>query len=298
MTIGAMQNFVIYPAIFDLLTVNHMLNLEFSSNIQKLVAMAGGSLDPQLIAEVSRENEIQLTTGDIATVLSSVSPINGLLVESSGEIQYQKRADGGAYSTLAEHVTLNSTRGMLIPRTISSSQDSQEAASLVFSYFPFRVGANAPFIVNTGQSLTGVPAVNLLYKQGPVVFENTLLADIQDSNTDFGITFEQFRGSGDIAATTGAITKREPKLEFTARNLELMSVIGGGLVGMTNGVTQYYRRIGFGDNTNNHIAISFAAGVYEVESISGQGENSVDKKVTVSGVNTISVDLAAAIPTS
>lgn len=298
MTLGAMQNYVIYPAIFDTLTVNHMLALEFSTNIQKLVAMAGGSLDPALIAEVSRENEVQLTTGDIATVLSAVSPINGLLVESSGEIQYQKRADGGAYSILNDHITLNSTRGMLIPRTISSSQDSQEAASLVFSYFPFRVGVNAPFIVNAGQSLSGVPVVNLLYKQGPVLFENTLLRDIQDSSTDFGITFEQFRGSGDIAASTGAITKREPKLEFTARNLELMSAIGGGLVGMTNGITQYYRRIGFGDDTNNHIAITFTAGVYEVGSISGQGENSVDKKVTVTGVNTIAVDLTATIPLS
>ncbi|QDV50853.1 hypothetical protein [Gimesia fumaroli] len=298
MTLGAMQNYVIYPAVFDSLTVNHMLSIGFSSNIQKLIAMAGGSPDPALIAEVARENEIRMSTGDIGTVLTAVSPTNALLVTSSGEIQFQQRADGGTYKTTAEHVTLNSTRGMLLPRTISSSQDSQEAASLELSYIPFRVGSNAPFVVNVDQTLTGAPAVNVLYKQGPIVFENTLLLDIQDMSTDFGLTFNHWRGSGDIAATTGSITKREPKMEFTGRNLKLLNSIGGGLVGMTNGITQYYRRIGYADASNNHIAITFSSGVYEVTDVSGQGENSVDQKVTVSGVGTISVSLTSAIPSS
>lgn len=297
MTLGAMQNYGIYPAVFDSLTVNHMLSLGLSTNIQKLVAMAGGSVNPILIAEVARENEIRMSTGDIGTVLTAVSAINGLLVTTSGEIQYQQRADGGVYKTTSEHVTLNSTRGILLPRTISSSQDSQQAAALEISYIPFRVGSNAPFVVNVNQSLVGSPAVNVLYKQGPIVFENTLLVDIQDMSTDFGLTFEHWRGSGDIAATTGSITKREPKMEFTGRNLELLNSIGGGLVGMTNGITQYYRRIGYADGTNNHIAISFSAGTYEVTDVTGQGENSADQKVTVMGVGTVSIDLAAAIPT-
>lgn len=296
--LGQMQNYSVFPAVFDGLTINHMLSLGFTTNIQKLIAMAGGSVDPALIAEVARENEIRMSTGDIGTVLGSVSPTNGLAVTSSGEIQYQRRQSGGVFSTLSEHVTLNSTKGILIPRTISSSQDSQEGAALEISYIPLRVGSNAPFVVNVAQSLTGAPAVNSLYKQGPIIFENNYLADIQDSMTDFGITFEHWRGSGDIAAADGSITKREPKMEFTGRNLELLNVIGGGLVGMTNGITQYYRAVGFGDGTNNHIAISFSAGVYEVTDVSGQKENSVDQKVTVTGTGTISVTVGAAIPTS
>lgn len=297
MSLGQMQNYSIFPAVFDGLTINHMLSLGFSTNIQKLIAMAGGSVDPALIAEVARENEIRMRTGDIGTVLSSVSPTNGLAITSSGEIQYQKRLSGGVFSEDPEHVTLNSTKGILIPRTISSSQDSNEAASLELSYIPLRVGSNAPFVVNVGQSLTGAPAVNTLYKQGPIIFENTYLADIQDSTTDFGITFEHWRGSGDIAAADGSITKREPKMEFTGRNLQFLNAVGGGLVGMTNGITQYYRAVGLGDATNNHIAISFSAGVYEVTDVSGQGEKSVDQKVTVTGTGTISVTVGAAIPT-
>jgi len=298
MTLGAMQNYSVYPAIFDALTVNHILSLGFDSNVQKLVAMAGGSLDPALIAEVSRENEIKISTGDIATFLAGVSHVNGELVTSTGEIQYQQRADGGAYKNTSEHVTLNSTRGILLPRTISSSQDAQEVAALEFSYIPFRVGTNAPFVVNVNQALTGVPAVIASYKQGPIEYENTLLKDVQDSSTDFGLTFEHFRGSGDIAASTGSITKREPKMEFGARNLELANAIGGGLKGMTNGITQYYRNTLYADASNNHIAISLAAGTYEVTSISGSGDKSVDKKVTVTGTGQFSIDLAAAIPSA
>ena len=298
MTLGAMQNFVNCPAVFDALTGNHIKSLGFSSNVQKLVAMAGGSVDPKAIAEVVRENEIKITSGDIGTILTAVSVINGLAISSTGEIQWQQRADGGVYSGAGTHVTLNSTKGMLLPRTISSSQDSQEAATIELSYFALRVGTNAPFVVNVSQSLTGSPAVNTLYKQGPVVFENTLLQDIQDTNTDFGLTYEQFRGSGDIAASTGSITKREPKMEFTARNLELFYSIGGGLTPLTNGITQYYRRVGYGDAQAAHIAISLAAGAYEVMSVDGSEEKSVDKKVTVTGINQISIDLASTIPTS
>lgn len=298
MTLGVMQNFGIFPAVFDSLTINHMLSLGFTTNIQNLIARAGGSVDPALIAEVARENEIRMTTGDIGTVLGSVSATNGLAVTSSGEIQYQKRQSGGVFTTLSEHVTLNSTKGMLIPRTINSSQDSQEAATLEISYIPLRVGTNAPFIANVSQSLTGTPGVNTLYKQGPIVFENTTLFDIQDSMTDFGITFEHWRGSGSTAAADGSITKREPKMEFTGRNLELLNSIGGGLVGMTNGITQYYRRLGYADNSSSHIAISFSAGTYEISDVSGQGQNSVDQKVTVMGTGTISVDVASTIPTS
>jgi len=298
MSLGAMQNYGVYPAVFDGLTINHMLSVGFTTNVQKLIARAGGSIDPKLIAEVARENEIRMTTGDIGTVLTSVSIINGLLVTTSGEIQYQKRKDGGAFVTTAEHVTLNSTRGMLLPRTITSSQDSQEAAALELSYIPFRVGSNAPFIVNVGESLTGSPAVNLLYKQGPVVFEGTTLFDIQDSMTDFGLTFEQWRGSGETAATTGSITLREPKMEFTARNLELLGSLGGGLTGMTTGITQYYRRDGYADNSGNHIAISFSAGTYEITDVTGQGEKSVDQKVTVMGVGQAAITIGTTIPTS
>ncbi|QDT26799.1 hypothetical protein Enr10x_21090 [Gimesia panareensis] len=298
MTLGVMQNFGIFPAVFDGLTINHMLSLGFSTNIQQLISRAGGSVDPALIAEIARENEIRLTTGDIGTVLGSVSPTNGLAVTTSGEIQYQKRQSGGVFTTSSEHVTLNSTKGMLIPRTINSSQDSQEAATLELSYIPLRVGTNAPFIVNVNQSLTGVPGVNTLYKQGPIVFEDTTLFDIQDSTTDFGITFEHWRGSGATAAADGSITKREPKMEFTGRNLELLNSIGGGLVGMTEGITQYYRQIGYTDNAGAHIAISFSAGTYEISDVSGQGQNSVDQKVTVMGTGTISVTVGASIPTS
>lgn len=298
MTLGEMQNYTIFPAIFDALTVNHMIGLDFSSNIQKLIAMAGGSVDPAFIAEVVQENEIQLTSGDIATILTTVSPTNGKLVTTTGEIQYQQCEDGGVHKSTADHVTLNSTRGMLIPRSISSSQDAQDAAAMVFSYFPLRVGSNAPFVVNVGQSLTGSPAVNAVYKQGPVVYENTLLKDIQDASTDFGITYEPWRGSGDVSASHGSITKREPKMEFSGRNLALLNAIGTGLKGMTNGITQYYRRIGYGDATNNHIAASFSAGTYEVTNVSGQGTNKVDKKITVTGVGTISLSLATSIPTS
>ena len=297
MSLGDMRNYGIYPAVFDGLTINHMMSVGFSNKVQKMIVRAGGSVDPALIAEVVRENEIRMSTGDIGTVLGSVSVTNGLLVTSTGEIQFQQRKSGGVYLSTAEHVTLNSTRGMLIPNSISSTQDSQEGAALEISYMPFRVGSNAPFIVNVDQSLASAPGVNAVYKQGPVVFENTLLKDIQESRTDFGIGFVPWRGSGDIAAADGAIETRDPKMEFTARNLKLLNAIGGGLVGMTSGITQYYRRVGLGDGTNNHIAISFSAGTYEVTDVTGQGEKSVDQKVEVTGVGTIAIDLAAQIPT-
>tara|TARA_R110002167_G_scaffold61913_4_gene174913 strand:- start:17439 stop:18341 length:903 start_codon:yes stop_codon:yes gene_type:complete len=296
--LGDMLNFGIYPAVFDALTINHMMSVAFSTKIQKLIARAGGSVDPALIAEVVRENEIRMSTGDIGAVLSAVSVVNGLAVTSSGEIQYQQRRSGGTFSSNAEHVSLNSTKGMLIPNSISSSQDSQEGAALEISYFPLRVGSNAPFIVNVDQNLTGLPGVNYLYKQGPIVYENTLLKDIQDSRCDFGITFEQWRGSGDVSAEEGAIVNREPKMEFTGRNLKLLSSIGGGLSGITNGITQYYRRVGYGDATGNHIAVSFNAGTYEVTDVSGQGTKSVDQKVEVTCAGTVSIALDAQIPTS
>ncbi|QDT95552.1 hypothetical protein [Gimesia aquarii] len=298
MTIGEMQNYEVYPAVFDLLTVNHINSIDLSSNVQKLVAKAGGSVDVGRIAEVIRENEVQITSGDIGTILSNVSVTTGLKVETNARIQYQQREDGGVYKTTAEHVTINGTKGILIPRTISSSQDSQQGATIVLSFIPLRVGSNAPLIVNVNQSLSSVPAINTLYKQGPILFEGTLLKDIQDSQTDFGITFDQWRGSGDVAAERGSISDRQRKLEFTGRNLELSSLITLGAIPISSGITQYYRQIGFGDNEAQHIAITFTAGTYEVTSITGQTGSNADLKVMASGALSISVSTASTIPTS
>lgn len=297
MALGAMQNYVIYPAVFDALTINHMLSVGFSSNVQKLIARAGGSVDPAAVIEVARENEIRMRTGDIATVLSAVSAVNGLLVTSTGEIQFQQRADGGTYKTTSEHVTLNSTKGLLLPQSISASQDAQDAAGLEISYVPYRVGVNAPIIVNVNQSLVGAPAISTVYKLGPIVFENTRLSDIQDMSTNFGLTHKHWRGSGDVAAATGSIELRDPTMEFSGRNLELAKSIGGGAIQITNGITQYYRRAGYADNTSNHIAISLSGGTYEVTDLDGQGEQSVNQRVMVTGAGQISVSLGATIPT-
>lgn len=298
MALNSHLRFGSYPAIFDALTVNHIRNVQPSLNMTRSIIYPGGSVDPAIIAEAFEDPSVRISTGDLGVVLAAVSLLNGLAIETTGEIQYQQRADGSTFQGNGFHLTLNSTRGFLVVERISASQDAPTGAELSLMYWALREGSNAPFVVNASQNLTGSPGAAALYKIGPVVFEGTTLRGVQSVSLDTGIKYETKRDSGEVAADVGSIVQRAPRMEISGTNAELAASVGFGAATATSaGIVIYFRKVDSAADSGEHIAISLGEGSqYALEEIPCDNEKDADVKLVVTGAGTFTVDLAADLP--
>lgn len=304
MTISTMELFSLYPAIFDSLTVNNLRSVEPSANIQKMMITPGGSVDTALVAKAFEEPRVRLQSGDVGTILAAVSAVTGLAVNTTGEMQYQQRQDGGVFQSSNTHFTLNSTAGFLYITDFGAEQDSQEGADIQLEYFCLKEGANPPFTASVSQPLSGSPAVNALYALGPVVYEGAQLGGIQSWRCNTGITYRAVRGDGQTAASVGSIRDRKPTIDIGLNNLSVVNDTGfGSLKAVSSGITCYLQRVvnggdrvAFGESS--HIAVSVAAGAYNVESIaaSGDGDATPRLMVTPTGTITVAVNTTIEIP--
>jgi hypothetical protein len=298
MALGEHQRFTSYPAIFDAVTIADIENVAPSQTLQMLVANAAGLVDPQKKATISVEPRVGFSTKNFDNVLSGVGLMTGLAIATTGEIQYQKRIDGGLFAGNLAHVTLNSTKGFLHIESLRARQDEQQPAVMSLVYHALRVGTNAPFVVNLSQTLSGTPAVTNLYKLGPVVFEGTTLADVQGATVNTGIRYTPKRAAGNTAAAVGSITRREPTIELELDNLEIAGTVSfGGTLAVSTGLDIYFQRVGSAAAATDHIKVAVTAGVYYVPDISDGGENDAGIKLMCDvTANGIAISTGVALP--
>lgn len=294
-TITADAVYSSFPAKFDSLLIRDVVAVNPSANVKKIIAQAGGSVDPGLIAEAYREPVVDITALDLGTILSACSPVTGLAVGTSAKIQYQLRSDGGTFDATSNHVTLSTAKGFLHPESISAKQDEDKGAEIQLKFWPLCTSTNPPLIVNISQALTSTPNISALYRLGPISFEGSVLGGVQSASAKFGMEYKPFRAGGQVGAFNGYIRKRAPVLEFETTNQAILSQIGFGITGISTGLTMGFQLIGTALTSLAHVKLTVATGSYEVTDAGVSAEGDAMAKVTVSATGTISVSTSAAL---
>lgn len=284
-----------YPAKFDSLLIRDVVNVNPSANVKKIIAMAGGAVDPGLIAEQMREPVVDLTALDLGTILAACSPVTGLNVSTSAKIQYQLRSDGGTFDSNSNHVSLSTAKGFLHPDSISAKQDEEKGAEIALKFWPLITGSNPPLIVNTSQALTSTPNISALYRLGPVSFEGSVVGGVQSASVKFGMDYKPFRAGGQIAAGVGFIRKRNPTFEFETTNQAILAQIGFGITGITTGCTLGFQLIGTALASAAHVLLTISTGSYEVTDAGASADGDAMAKVTVTATGTISCSTSSAL---
>lgn len=284
-----------FPAKFDSLLIRDVISVNPSANVKKIVAMAGGSVDPGLIAEQYREPTVDLTALDLGTILAACSPVNGLAIGTSSLIQYQLRSDGGTFDVYSNHVSLSTAKGFLHPDTISAKQDEDKGAQISLKYWPLCTSTNPPLIVNISQALTSTPNIAALYRLGPVSFEGSVVGGVQSASVKCGIEYKPFRAGGQVGAFAGFIRKRAPTFEFETTNQRILSSIGFGITAISTGCTIGFQLIGTALASSAHVLFTASAGSYEVTDAGVSAEDDAMARVTVTLTGTLSVSTSSAL---
>jgi hypothetical protein len=275
------------PAFFDSLTIADTTDVRPSSNVQKIVATPGGSVDPSLIAEVMREPAVDVSALNIRNVLAGVSITDGLKIATLAKMQYQLRDDGGTFQGAGTHVTLTTAKGFLAVDSINAKQDDQDGAKIAMKFWALATGSNPPLIVNIGQNIAGTPLVDALFKLGPVTFEGAALGGVQSVMIKPGIEYKPFRAGGQVYATEGFIRKRRPTIEIETTNVAILNSIGMGLVAISSGTTIGLLSMGHDLADAVHVLIGMSAGTYEITDAGVSGEGDAMAKITITGAGAV-----------
>jgi hypothetical protein len=295
----------IYVSSVDSLTINDMRSVTLSPGVSHLVMIPGGALSPDGIAMNYADPTVNITSGDIATVVAATGVATGLVGSSAWEVQYEKRASGGAYAGSTSHVTLNGTNCLLYTTSISAQQDAAEGAEIQATLVALSSdGYTAPFAVNVSQSLTGTPDVPLRHALGPVYCNGSLIAGVTDFKLDTGIKIEAKRSDGGVFPVTCHVVERQPMVEFSVLNPALIdesnlgpfisALSGSGVVGYLQAISPGGGRVA--GATGSHISITAATGVWVCTNQQGTARGDVVTTFQAKLTVTPTVSTTATLP--
>ncbi len=285
---GTPQLYDIFPALFNgvggSFTLNHLENVDANPGLEQLLAMAGGSVDPQFIATAMAEPSAKFTTRDLAQLLTGCPLMVGKRC-TAASLQFQKRVHGGTYDNTSVHVNLTATAGILYIEEFGAEQDAKQGADASVQFVATYDGTNYPLVANINQALTGSPAVNSVYALGPVFFEGTQLQGVTKVRVKTGIEIQQQRADGETVSRICVIQKRAPTIEIEAHNLGILGTTGTKQMPMSDGLTCFFQHCIYGGerypvNATEHISVAAGEGVYKIENIAGSAGNNATTRIT------------------
>lgn len=280
--------------------LNDLASIETNPGIESLEQMASGSTTRAFVSDVFADNKVSLTSHDVATILGAISFHNGLIF-TSALVQYQKRLNGGTYTSGANHITLSATGGLLYPKEINVKQDDKEGATLSLDICPTWDGTNLPFVVNASQNLAGSVAANSIHALGPVIFEGAQLGGVQSVSVKSGIEVMVKRQDGERHSRIVVIVAQKPTIEIEVLNVPFAGTLTlGGTYPISTGITVYLQKCVSGGGrvavgTAEHISFNTSAGSYRLDSVSGSRGENANLKFTVIPTGTLTMSAAAAI---
>jgi hypothetical protein len=237
-----------------------------------------------------------------------VSPSVGLACPTGGTVQFQKRVDGGAFAGTLSHVILTSTKGMLVPKTLSCDQDQDGGAELDLDYYAQYDGtltANQPTVplaIATSQTLVDTPTFLSKYFLGPIYLGAGLITAIVGWSLDFGLTYQTKRADGDLWPQVGSIVKRIPIFTFKILNTAYASTVSSLFVANPGSALTFYLRQGtsggarLADNAASHIKLATATSGWCVDKMAVSNQDDVTTTILVYPTAAVSVSIVSTVP--
>lgn len=305
--------FSIYPFVSNAFNLTNLESQEFSPEVEQLKVYAGGSLDPAMVAASFLQPMARLSTGNINTLLTNVSPLRGKKL-TSWALQLQKRDEAGGagdFTTGSTHTAIKSVSGCtacMIIDSISADKDARQIVTAGCSLYMYSSnGLVVPFSYAVTESLTASPAIGKVFALGPVLMESLTggLKGVERATVNFGTQLNPDRDGGKIIPTRGTVGRRNPTVEIEAKSGTIAALTGA--IGRTQdsggGMTVYLQRIMNGSDRyafdqSEHIALGFTTGVYKLENVGVNAEGDAMTKFTAHIVGQIgfTVDTTITLP--
>jgi hypothetical protein len=264
-----------------------------------------GSVDRAASAMSAAESACQITTGDLATALGTVSPTIGYACTGPSKFQYQKRADPSSYSSsgifaTSGHQIATAQTGFLYPGQLEASGDNE--AKLTLMFIPFWDGIHDP-LAFASAGLGGSPGYNSHYYMGPLYLSGAQIPGVLSVSIAFGITCKSPRFDGDPYPRTSSIISRRPMFKINVEHVDVIEATLGTMYHAALGATmaQYFRLgspggVRAADTSAVHVKISAAAGSWGAEDLGFQEEADGSVSLFVRPTGTISMSLGSTIP--
>lgn len=270
-------------------------------NAQQASIIPGGALDVACTSMSNAAPMIEMTTRDLLTFFTAVSP-SGVLPFTSGVGRAQKRDDGGAFLTDASHEVYNIAKGVIVPGSISASQDDQEGANLNFAAEILYDGTNLPIVRATGQTFATAPTPACIsrYYLGPAFIDTVQIPNIEQVSIEFGVNYQAKGFNGSPYPVEGSIISRTPTISLTSTAMAIDAAMSMFLRQLGGDFRCFFQRSLDGSDrvaagTASHVKISATGGTWGTESISTQGNEDGTVTLRVTPNSALSVSVASII---
>ena len=277
----------------------------FSPGQSKAPYTPGGGLDRVHVGLATARPMHRLSTRDLDTVFTRISPTVGLAIPNGAVFRYQQRLCEGGFQTGTNHIQRAVAKGFVKPGTLSASEGDSEGSSVSLDFYSLSVDGFTDPDVKTGSidlAAAPTPSFSSRFFFGPVTLGGAKLPGIASHSVDFGIECDS-KLFDFVFPTCVAITARNPVITFSGPNAALDVTLNSFANNLASPLVLYHRRGAHGqarvsDVTTSHMSITAAAGEWSVseESVSGQGDGTFSFQVMVTG--TLAVSVAAAVSIS
>ena len=298
----------LYPATFNDGGDNDLTQMNgfgIRPNSQVAAITPGGALDRAHVGLSSASPVCTFTTRVLAGFFGwdANIPTLGLNCTGGATFRLQRRADGGAFATGANHETYTSTQGFLRPVTLSCSQTDTDGAMLSCEYTPTWDGSTRPLVHNTTVDFTlaPAPAFSSRFFCGPVYHNAVQIPSIEGWSYDFGINYTPRAFDGNAFAKEGSIITRSPALTITTADQSVGAAIDAFMSAVNTSFAAYLQKGASSTDrvaalTAQHVKVTISAGEWHLDEASVQGNEDGSASFMVTPTGTVAVVTNSAIP--
>lgn len=286
--------------------INQIDSASPNSGITLFEESSGSGVDREFVAAKDIHPTLAISTSDLSFLTTCGFAGIPLIGGANTLTAWARELPFGAVPTAiatAHHIKMVCTDGLLVPMSISAGHNAVAKLSLMLHG---SLGTPAtPFVFTANTAITtGAGNTVNIYTAGPVKFGARLVQGIADLKVDFGIGVLKESDSGEVYPTHISITSRMSKVEFTTKDVELITEIGDGIAVTTFAayfrmVTASGQRVPAG--TATHISVSGTAGMITPGAVSLTHKAAGSASFTYTpalNTNLITISATAAIPTT
>lgn len=286
----------LYDAVLGALTLKQITRGSFNWNSSPVAGYQSGMLDVTEYFGGPADPRARFSSTDVGGVVGGVSATAGLSVSAGTiSIPFQKRSNQSTFAGSGSHNKLTAANGLIVPLTISASQDGDATADL--ECIVRSADGTNPVTISSSQSLSGL-AFNGLWTVGPVVINSQTIDEVASVSINYGIgtTIRRFGGLN-FPQKVYVVTRR-PTIDITFFDYNELSGFLAAHTAMTSAVVYLRQRSGAtfaATDSGTHCSFSFGDGMAQVEMLEASNESDGTCTIRLYG-ETISHSATANLP--
>lgn len=257
--------------------ISQITNSRPSPAIETILARSAGFPEPLFVGNMGQKPMVSFDTTQVATILGLTGIGLADLTGYTVDLHYKLTTNRGSRvaDASASHYRFRMANAVLACDRISVGHRTEASASCML-YNPYD-GSNEPIVPLGSTSLAGTPTSSEHFVAGPVYFNGSEFAEVQDSTIDFGRSLIQAGSAGELYDTFIAEQELSPTVSVKGLGIPWF---GAGLNGTAlTSMSVYLRKVAttgrVANGTASHIKFAATAGIVYPEDASGGGNSPV-----------------------